>query len=100
MLARTGLSRRVPSRFKVSTRLAIGSDSASRPGNGGNEIAEGGAADCSGVPSAAWPDSAGTPSSRQSSADSAISAIALVRSEAAGVCHSDVHIWDGYFDLG
>jgi hypothetical protein len=29
MLARTGLSRRVPSRFKVSTRLAIGSDSAS-----------------------------------------------------------------------
>src|SRR5215471_8730711 len=24
----------------------------------------------------------------------------LVRVEAAGVCHSDVHIWDGYFDLG
>lgn len=24
----------------------------------------------------------------------------LVRVEAAGVCHSDVHIWDGFFDLG
>ena len=24
----------------------------------------------------------------------------LVRVESAGVCHSDVHIWDGYFDLG
>jgi len=24
----------------------------------------------------------------------------VVRVEAAGVCHSDVHIWDGYFDLG
>src|SRR5246127_2858912 len=25
---------------------------------------------------------------------------ALLQVEAAGVCHSDVHIWDGYFDLG
>jgi D-arabinose 1-dehydrogenase-like Zn-dependent alcohol dehydrogenase len=25
---------------------------------------------------------------------------ALVRVTAAGVCHSDVHIWEGYFDLG
>ena len=24
----------------------------------------------------------------------------LLRVGAAGVCHSDVHIWDGYFDLG
>ena len=24
----------------------------------------------------------------------------LVRVTRAGVCHSDVHIWDGYFDLG
>src|ERR1700751_3994228 len=24
----------------------------------------------------------------------------LLRVEAAGVCHRDVHIWDGYFDLG
>jgi len=24
----------------------------------------------------------------------------VVRVEAAGVCHSDVHIWDGYFDMG
>jgi D-arabinose 1-dehydrogenase-like Zn-dependent alcohol dehydrogenase len=24
----------------------------------------------------------------------------LLRVEAAGVCHSDVHIWDCYFDLG
>jgi D-arabinose 1-dehydrogenase-like Zn-dependent alcohol dehydrogenase len=24
----------------------------------------------------------------------------LVQVEACGVCHSDVHIWDGYFDLG
>ncbi len=24
----------------------------------------------------------------------------LVRVETCGVCHSDVHIWDGYFDLG
>jgi D-arabinose 1-dehydrogenase-like Zn-dependent alcohol dehydrogenase len=24
----------------------------------------------------------------------------LLRVEASGVCHSDVHIWDGYFDLG
>src|ERR1700745_938997 len=24
----------------------------------------------------------------------------LLRVEAVGVCHSDVHIWDGYFDLG
>ncbi|HYC13328.1 MAG TPA: alcohol dehydrogenase [Stellaceae bacterium] len=24
----------------------------------------------------------------------------VLRVEAAGVCHSDVHIWDGYFDLG
>jgi D-arabinose 1-dehydrogenase-like Zn-dependent alcohol dehydrogenase len=24
----------------------------------------------------------------------------LVRVESAGVCHSDVHIWDGYFDMG
>ena len=24
----------------------------------------------------------------------------VVRVEAAGVCHSDVHIWEGYFDLG
>ena len=24
----------------------------------------------------------------------------LVKVEAAGVCHSDVHIWDGYIDLG
>jgi D-arabinose 1-dehydrogenase-like Zn-dependent alcohol dehydrogenase len=24
----------------------------------------------------------------------------LVRVQSAGVCHSDVHIWDGYFDLG
>jgi len=24
----------------------------------------------------------------------------LLRVEAAGVCQSDVHIWDGYFDLG
>ena len=24
----------------------------------------------------------------------------LLRVEAAGVCHSDVHIWDGFFDLG
>jgi propanol-preferring alcohol dehydrogenase len=23
----------------------------------------------------------------------------LLRVEAAGVCHSDVHIWDGHFDL-
>ena len=23
-----------------------------------------------------------------------------MRVESAGVCHSDVHIWDGYFDLG
>ena len=25
---------------------------------------------------------------------------AVLRVEAAGVCHSDVHIWDGHFDLG
>ena len=24
----------------------------------------------------------------------------LLRVAAAGVCHGDVHIWDGYFDLG
>ena len=24
----------------------------------------------------------------------------LLRVEAAGVCHSDVHTWDGHFDLG
>jgi len=24
----------------------------------------------------------------------------LLRTMAAGVCHSDVHLWDGYFDLG
>ncbi len=24
----------------------------------------------------------------------------LVRTSACGVCHSDLHIWDGYFDLG
>ena len=24
----------------------------------------------------------------------------LVRVAGCGVCHSDVHIWDGYFDLG
>lgn len=24
----------------------------------------------------------------------------IVRVEACGVCHSDLHIWDGYFDLG
>ena len=24
----------------------------------------------------------------------------LVRIEACGVCHSDLHIWDGYFDMG
>jgi NADPH:quinone reductase-like Zn-dependent oxidoreductase len=24
----------------------------------------------------------------------------LLRVEAAGVCHSDVHVWDGHFDLG
>jgi D-arabinose 1-dehydrogenase-like Zn-dependent alcohol dehydrogenase len=24
----------------------------------------------------------------------------LLRVQAAGVCHSDVHIWDGYFDMG
>src|SRR4051794_11248149 len=24
----------------------------------------------------------------------------LVRIPRAGVCHSDLHIWDGYFDLG
>ncbi|MFQ5971732.1 MAG: alcohol dehydrogenase catalytic domain-containing protein, partial [Alphaproteobacteria bacterium] len=24
----------------------------------------------------------------------------LVRIAACGVCHSDLHIWDGYFDLG
>jgi hypothetical protein len=24
----------------------------------------------------------------------------LVRITAAGVCHSDVHLWDGYYDLG
>ena len=24
----------------------------------------------------------------------------LLRVKAAGDCHSDVHIWDGYFDLG
>ena len=24
----------------------------------------------------------------------------LVRVTACGVCHSDLHIWDGYFDLG
>src|SRR5712692_9321008 len=24
----------------------------------------------------------------------------LIRVEATGVCHSDVHIWEGYFDLG
>jgi alcohol dehydrogenase, propanol-preferring len=24
----------------------------------------------------------------------------LLRVEAVGVCRSDVHIWDGYFDLG
>ena len=24
----------------------------------------------------------------------------LVRVEACGICHSDLHIWDGYFDLG
>src|SRR6478609_3744602 len=24
----------------------------------------------------------------------------ILRVEAAGVCHSDVHIWDGFFDLG
>ena len=24
----------------------------------------------------------------------------ILRVEAAGVCHSDVHIWDGHFDLG
>src|ERR1700745_3091384 len=24
----------------------------------------------------------------------------LVRVPAAGVCHSDVHLWEGYFDMG
>ena len=24
----------------------------------------------------------------------------LVRVTACGICHSDIHIWDGYFDLG
>ena len=24
----------------------------------------------------------------------------LVRITRAGVCHSDLHIWEGYFDLG
>src|SRR5689334_775763 len=24
----------------------------------------------------------------------------LVKIESAGVCHSDVHLWDGYFDMG
>jgi len=24
----------------------------------------------------------------------------LLRTEVCGVCHSDVHVWDGYFDLG
>ncbi|HYV38064.1 MAG TPA: alcohol dehydrogenase catalytic domain-containing protein, partial [Gemmataceae bacterium] len=24
----------------------------------------------------------------------------LVRITAAGVCHSDVHLWEGYFDMG
>ena len=24
----------------------------------------------------------------------------LVRITRSGVCHSDLHIWDGYFDLG
>ena len=24
----------------------------------------------------------------------------LVRVTAAGVCHSDVHLWEGYFDMG
>ena len=24
----------------------------------------------------------------------------LLRTVAAGVCHSDLHIWDGYYDLG
>ena len=24
----------------------------------------------------------------------------LIRTTAAGVCHSDLHIWDGYYDLG
>ncbi|HYB10357.1 MAG TPA: alcohol dehydrogenase [Alphaproteobacteria bacterium] len=29
-----------------------------------------------------------------------VGAEVLVRVTAAGVCHSDVHIWEGYFDLG
>ena len=24
----------------------------------------------------------------------------LIRIMACGVCHSDLHIWDGYFDMG
>ena len=24
----------------------------------------------------------------------------LIKVKAAGVCHSDLHIWDGFFDLG
>ena len=24
----------------------------------------------------------------------------LIRVTRSGVCHSDLHIWDGYFDLG
>ena len=24
----------------------------------------------------------------------------LIKIRASGICHSDIHIWDGYFDLG
>ena len=80
MLARTGASRRVPSRLRVSTRLPTGAGNASRPGNGGNGIRAGGLGDGSGSSLAIGSVVAGCPSRRQSSADNATSAIALVRS--------------------
>src|SRR6266853_1496792 len=75
MLARTGLARRVPSRFSVNTRLATGSGNASRPGSGGNGIPASGCGDGFRPSSAIGSLVAGCPSSRQSSADNATSAI-------------------------
>jgi hypothetical protein len=70
MLARTGLSRRVPNRFRISTKLPTGAGNASSPGNGGNGIRTGGSGEGPGPSLAIGSLIAGCPSSRHSSADS------------------------------
>ena len=42
----------------------------------------------------------GQPLSSPSTTPEPVGTQVLLKTLAAGVCHSDIHIWDGFYDLG